>query len=217
MSEWLKEHAWKTNPATLTERYRITSSRNRFNDFPPQNASRCEPVNVGICRRFRGDLTQFLHSSERHFWAYSVMFVGTRQTASPFAMAPFYCWRPTEDRSARYDTRRCPRASTSGRRTARQAGRVGLDAQRQSTIGIERQVTAIRFSHQASFRPAAPEHPRHRFQFFLPPSCNASNAFSTLSEPETWLGGNSLNVARNWPMIIMAGIMTHNFLPHHSP
>ena len=66
-------------------------------------------------------------------------------------------------------------------------------------------------------RPAAPEHLRHHFQFFLPPSCNASNAFSTLSEPETWLGGNSLNVARNWPMIVMAGIMTHNFLPHHSP
>ena len=26
-------------------------------------------------------------------------------------------------------------------------------------------------------------------QFFLPPSCNACKAFSTLSEPETWLGG----------------------------
>jgi hypothetical protein len=31
--------------------------------LPPQNASRCEPVDVGVCRRFRGDLTQFLHSS----------------------------------------------------------------------------------------------------------------------------------------------------------
>ena len=61
------------------------------------------------------------------------------------------------------------------------------------------------------------EHPGHRFQFFLPPSCNACNAFSTPSEPETWLGGNSLNVERKWPMIIVAGIMTHNFLPHHSP
>ena len=28
MSEWSKEHAWKTNPATLTERYRNTPSRN---------------------------------------------------------------------------------------------------------------------------------------------------------------------------------------------
>jgi len=59
--------------------------------------------------------------------------------------------------------------------------------------------------------------PNTAFQFFLPPSCNACNAFSTPSEPETWLGGNSLNVERNWPMIIVAGIMTHNFLPHHSP
>jgi hypothetical protein len=63
VAEWLEAHAWKTNPATLTERYGNISSRNGFNDFPPQNASRCEPVNVAVCRRFRGDLTQFLHSS----------------------------------------------------------------------------------------------------------------------------------------------------------
>ena len=30
-------------------------------------------------------------------------------------------------------------------------------------------------------------------------------------------GGNSLKVARNLPMITVAGIMTHSFLPHHSP
>ena len=30
---------------------------------------------------------------------------------------------------------------------------------------------------------------RQASQFFLPPSCNACNAFSMLSEPETWLGG----------------------------
>ena len=59
MSEWLKEHAWKTTPATLTERYRNTSSRNRFNDFPPQNTSRCEPVNVGVCRVFEATLHSF--------------------------------------------------------------------------------------------------------------------------------------------------------------
>ena len=35
------------------------------------------------------------------------------------------------------------------------------------------------------FRPV----PDIRCQFFLPPSCNACNAFSTPSEPETWLGG----------------------------
>ena len=47
-----------------------------------------------------------------------------------------------------------------------------------------------------SFRP---EHPRHRFQFFLPPSCDACDAFSTPSEPDTWLGGHSLKVERNCP------------------
>jgi len=34
MSEWLKEHAWKTIPATLTERHQSTSSRNQFNELP---------------------------------------------------------------------------------------------------------------------------------------------------------------------------------------
>jgi hypothetical protein len=81
MSEWLKEHAWKTIPASSIEQRRNTSSRNQFNDFPPQNAVRCEPVNVGICRRFRGDLTQFLHSSERHLPAYTVVLLGTLRVA----------------------------------------------------------------------------------------------------------------------------------------
>ena len=35
MAEWLKEHAWKANPATLTEPPRNTSSRIQFNDLPP--------------------------------------------------------------------------------------------------------------------------------------------------------------------------------------
>ena len=34
-----------------------------INDFPLQNASRCEPVNVAVCQWFWGDLTQFLYSS----------------------------------------------------------------------------------------------------------------------------------------------------------
>src|SRR5712691_10556751 len=83
MSEWLKEHAWKAIVASTTKQHRNTSRRNRFNDFLLQNASRCEPVNVGVCRRFRGHLTQFLHSSERHFFAYSGMFVGTYRHDRP--------------------------------------------------------------------------------------------------------------------------------------
>ena len=66
MSEWLKEHAWKTNPASGIKCYQNISSRNRIKDFPPQNASRCEPVNGGVCRRFQRDLTQFLHNSHLH-------------------------------------------------------------------------------------------------------------------------------------------------------
>jgi hypothetical protein len=31
---WIKEHAWKTTPATPTEQHQNTSSRNQFNDLP---------------------------------------------------------------------------------------------------------------------------------------------------------------------------------------
>ena len=34
MFGWLKEHAWKAILATLTKRYRHTSFRNQFNDYP---------------------------------------------------------------------------------------------------------------------------------------------------------------------------------------
>src|SRR4029078_2553849 len=76
MSEWFKEHAWKTTPASCIEEYQNISSRNRLNDFPPQNAPRCEPVNVAVCQRFGGDLTQFLHSFFLHLNAYAAMFSG---------------------------------------------------------------------------------------------------------------------------------------------
>ena len=72
-------HAWKAMRATLTERYGNTSSRNQFNNFPPQNASRWDAVNVGVCRRFRGHLTQFLHSSEGHFYEYPGVRIGVSQ------------------------------------------------------------------------------------------------------------------------------------------
>ena len=65
--EGFKEHAWKAMSATLTERHRNTSWLTRFNEFPPQNASRCEPVNLGVCRPLRGHLTQFLHSLHSHY------------------------------------------------------------------------------------------------------------------------------------------------------
>jgi hypothetical protein len=63
MSEWLKEHAWKAVLVRITERHGNTSERIPFNDFRPQHVSPRKPVKVGVYRRFRGDLTQFLHSS----------------------------------------------------------------------------------------------------------------------------------------------------------
>jgi hypothetical protein len=64
----------ENDSGTLTEGYRETCSRNKFNDFPPQNPSRCEPVNLDVCACFRGDLTQCPHSSEQHLRAYFVVF-----------------------------------------------------------------------------------------------------------------------------------------------
>jgi hypothetical protein len=43
------------------------------------DASRCEPVNVGVYRWFRGDLTQFLHNSKLHLLQYIATFLGTLQ------------------------------------------------------------------------------------------------------------------------------------------
>jgi hypothetical protein len=63
MSEWLKEHAWKAKWPTVTEQHRNTALRNRFNDLPSQDAPRCDSVKVGILRRFRPHLTQFLHNA----------------------------------------------------------------------------------------------------------------------------------------------------------
>jgi len=39
MSEWLKEHAWKSIPATPAEQHRNTSSRNQFSDLLPADGS----------------------------------------------------------------------------------------------------------------------------------------------------------------------------------
>ena len=36
-----------------------------------------QSINLGICRRFLGDLTQFLHNSEPHLFAYALMALGT--------------------------------------------------------------------------------------------------------------------------------------------
>jgi hypothetical protein len=38
MSEWLKEHAWKANPARLTEQHRNIASCRRCNDLRSQDA-----------------------------------------------------------------------------------------------------------------------------------------------------------------------------------
>jgi hypothetical protein len=34
-------------------------------------------VNVGVCEYFPGDLTQFLHNSKGHLFAYAAVFIGT--------------------------------------------------------------------------------------------------------------------------------------------
>ena len=63
MAEWLKAHAWKAIPASITKRYRHSSFRRRSNDLASRSAPRCDSVIVGISRRFQAHLTPFLHSA----------------------------------------------------------------------------------------------------------------------------------------------------------
>jgi hypothetical protein len=55
--------------STLGKRFRRGSRSN--------NARRCDTVNVGIRRRLRAHLTQFLHNSQRHLLVCVGMFFGT--------------------------------------------------------------------------------------------------------------------------------------------
>jgi len=52
MSEWLKEHAWKANLASITKQHRDTSLRIRFNDLRLQDAPACDSVNARVSHRF---------------------------------------------------------------------------------------------------------------------------------------------------------------------
>ena len=56
---------------------------------------------------------------------------------------------------------------------------------------------------------------------YLPPPlapCEIiATALSTVSVPDTWLGGYSLNVRRNRPTMLTAGTIVQSFSPHHLP
>ena len=46
----MKEHAWKAIRAKRIEQHGNASRRNRFNDFPLQNAPRCDDAHSGVHR-----------------------------------------------------------------------------------------------------------------------------------------------------------------------
>jgi hypothetical protein len=79
MSEWLKEHAWKAIPTSLTERHQHTSLRIRFNELRLEDAPGYHAINVSVFRGIGPHLTQFLHSSELHLLVYERMFVDVRR------------------------------------------------------------------------------------------------------------------------------------------
>jgi hypothetical protein len=59
-----------------------------------------------------------------------------------------------------------------------------------------------------------------RSNYFPPPlaPCEIiATALSTVSVPDTWLGGYSLNVRRNLPTMLTAGTIVQSFSPHHFP
>src|SRR5215210_7723725 len=83
MSEWLKEHAWKATRAILTESHQNTRPRIPINRLPLKRVLRCDAVNVGVRRRLRADLTQFLHNSDGHLLLYALACANTRQFTWP--------------------------------------------------------------------------------------------------------------------------------------
>lgn len=54
MSEWLKEHAWKSNPAARADAYEIPPRHFRINDFRNSDARRHVLVNQGVHPGFQG-------------------------------------------------------------------------------------------------------------------------------------------------------------------
>jgi hypothetical protein len=64
-------------------RLSLSDTKTPVHAFPSKHLPReitlqCDAVNVGVRRRFRADLTQFLHSSRRHLFVYVVVFFGMR-------------------------------------------------------------------------------------------------------------------------------------------
>jgi hypothetical protein len=92
----------------------------------------------------------------------------------------------------------------TGRRTL---PRLEMSAELRGNTGVRRMLETL--------RRLQPNSTRSRY---LPPPAApdwmASRNRVTLIEPDTWLGGYSLNVARNCPTICTAGTIVHNLSPH---
>jgi hypothetical protein len=58
MSEWLKEHAWKSTSAARADTHQLPPTQFRINDFRNLDVRRCVPVHRGVCRGFQGYVTQ---------------------------------------------------------------------------------------------------------------------------------------------------------------
>ena len=62
MSEWLKEHAWKSTPPARADAHQIVPTHSPINNFRYNNLRRHLPVNDALRQGFRGvsdtDLTQ---------------------------------------------------------------------------------------------------------------------------------------------------------------
>ena len=59
MSEWLKEHAWKSTLPARADAHEIPPTQFRINNFRNIDARRSLAVNDALRQGLRGDLTQF--------------------------------------------------------------------------------------------------------------------------------------------------------------
>src|SRR5436190_16895159 len=66
MSEWLKEHAWKTKRVSDIKPLRGASTHTRSATYPFRTITRCASVNLGVLRGFEADVSQSYHNRIAH-------------------------------------------------------------------------------------------------------------------------------------------------------
>src|SRR5262245_59188369 len=69
MSEWLREHAWKTKRTSATEPLQSVSTHTRSATSPSRTITPCASVNLDVLRGSEGHVSQSCHNGRAHLAA----------------------------------------------------------------------------------------------------------------------------------------------------